>query len=345
MKVYPDKLEQTLERGTAPIYLVYGEEPLQREELGDLLRQHARREGYTERTVIVANEEADWANLRAAGDSLSLFAERRLIELRVPTGKPGRVGGEALKAWAADPPPDVLLFVASTKLDRSAMSSAWFKAIDKVGVTVGVWPIEAAQLPRWLQGRLARHGLEATPDALKLIAERVEGNLLAGAQEVERLALLYPAGQLDVDHVIAAVADNARFAVGDLVAAVLRGEAVRAVRILRGLKATGEAPVLLLWALSQEVRAGARVAEALAAGAGMESAMKGAGVWAKRQADLKLAVARHDVGRWLVYLADMSRLDRHTKGQEQGDVWLEFERVCVDIAGIDAHRAAAVWPR
>ena len=156
--------------------------------------------------------------------------------------------------------------------------------------------------------------------------------MLAAAQEVERLALLYPAGELGTSQVLAAVADSARFSVGDLVPAVLRGDAARAVRILRGFAATGEAPVLVLWTLTQEVRAGARVAEAQAAGASMDSAMKGAGVWANRQPDLKQALARHDAGAWLGFLADVARLDRHSKGQEPGDVWVAFEQVCVAIA-------------
>ncbi len=342
MKVYPDKLKQQLGRGTAPIYMVHGDEPLQVDEIADQLRAHARSEGYDERTVIVANQDEDWQHLRAAGDSLSLFAERRLIELRLPTGKPGRAGGEALKSWAADPPPDVLLLISSAKLDRGGTSSAWFKAIDAAGVTIAVWPVEADKLPAWLRDRLMGHGLRATQEALSLIAERVEGNLLAAAQEAERLALLYPAGELDVDKVLAAVADSSRYSINDLVPAVLRGDAARAVRILRGLAATGEAPVLVLWALSAEIRAGARVAEAQGAGAGIDAAMKGAGVWAKRQPDLKLALARHDARAWLEFLAQAARLDRHTKGQEPGDVWIAFEQLCVSIAGKQVGRATPV---
>lgn len=338
MKVYPDKLAQQLGRGTAPIYMVHGDEPLQIDEIGDQLRAHARSAGYDERTVIVANQDEDWQHLRAAGDSLSLFSERRLIELRLPTGKPGRVGGDVLKSWAADPPPDVLLLISSAKLDRGGSSSKWFKAIDAVGVTIAVWPVEATKLPAWLRDRLMRHGLRATPEALALIAERVEGNLLAAAQEAERLALLYPAGELDMDKVLAAVADSARYSINDLVPSVLRGDATRAVRILRGLASTGEAPVLVLWALSAEIRAGARVAEAQAAGAGMEAAMKGAGVWANRQNDLKLALARHDARSWLEFLAQAAQLDRHTKGQEPGDVWIAFEQLCVSIASKPGER-------
>jgi len=332
MKVYPDKLDQQLARGTAPIYFVHGDEPLQRDEVGDRLRRHAREQGFEERVVIVADSDDDWGRLREAGASLSLFAERRLIELRLPTGRPGRAGGDALKRWAEDPPPDVLLLVSSAKLDRGGASSAWFKAVEAAGVTIAVWPVEAARLPDWLGARLARHALQATPEAVALIAERVEGNLLAAAQEVERLSLLYPAGVLDADAVLDAVADSARYAISDLVPAVLGGDAARALRILRALAATNESPVLVLWALNQEVRAGARAAEAQAAGAGLDAALKGAGVWASRQPVLKRALARHDAAAWLGFVRESARLDRTIKGQEEGDVWGGFEALCAAIA-------------
>jgi len=332
MKVYPDKLDQQLSRGTAPIYLVHGDEPLQRDELGDRLRRHAREQGFEERVVIVAESDDDWARLSEAGASLSLFAERRLIELRLPTGKPGRTGGEVLKRWAESPPPDVLLLIGSAKLDRGGASSAWYKAIESAGVTLQVFPIDAARLPAWLGARLARHALQATPEAIALIGERVEGNLLAAAQEVERLSLLHPGGLLDADAVLGAVADSARFSIQDLVPAVLEGNAVRALRILRALASTNEPPVLVLWALNQEVRAGARVAEAQSAGAGLDAALKGAGVWANRQASLKRALARHDSAAWLSFVRESARLDRMIKGQEAGDVWGGFEALCAAIA-------------
>jgi len=332
VKVYPDKLDQQLSRGTAPIYLVHGDEPLQRDEVGDRLRRHAREQGFQERVVIVAESDDDWARLAEAGASLSLFADRRLIELRLPTGKPGRTGSEVLKRWAEAPPEDVLLLISSAKLDRGGASSAWFKAIEAAGVTIAVWPIEAARLPAWLGARLARHALQATPEAIALIGERVEGNLLAAAQEVERLSLLHPGGVLDAEAVLAAVADSARYAISDLVPAVLEGDAVRALRILRALAATNEAPVLVLWALNQEVRAGARVSEAQSAGAGLDAALKGAGVWANRQAALKRALARHDTPAWLGFVRESARLDRMIKGQEAGDVWSGFEALCAAIA-------------
>jgi len=235
MKLFPDKLDAHLAKGAAPIYLLHGDEPFQLMELGDRLRIQAREQGYDEREVIIANEEADWSQFRDSAANMSLFSALRLIELRLPSGKPGRSGGEALREYCANPAPDVRLVISSAKLDRSASNSAWFKAIDKVGVTIAVWPIEASRLPRWLAGRLAAKGLQATPEALSLIAERVEGNLLAANQEIERLALLFPNGVLEADQVLEAVADSARYSISDLSTAVLMGQAGRSLRVLQGL--------------------------------------------------------------------------------------------------------------
>ena len=332
MKVYPDRLEALLERGTAPIYLVHGDEPLQAGEVADRLRRHARERGFDEREVVVAESDDDWARLAETGASLSLFASRRLVELRLPSGKPGRVGAPALAAWAERPPEGVLLLIQSGKLDKGGASSAWFKAIDAAGVTVQVRPVDAANLPRWLDARLARHGLQATPEALALVAERVEGNLLAAAQEIERLALLYEPGVLEAPMVLDAVADNARYAVSDLAPAVLRGEAARALKILRGLAATNEPPTLVLWALNQEIRGGARAAEAYARGTALGTALGNAGVWASRQADLEAAILRHPVRAWLGFVAEIARVDRIIKGREDGDVWDAFESLCAALA-------------
>ncbi|MCL4132579.1 UNVERIFIED_CONTAM: hypothetical protein GTU68_060703 [Idotea baltica] len=305
-------------------------------ELGDKLRGYARGVGFDERQVLIANEEADWASFREAADSMSLFAEKRIIELRLPTGKPGRTGGEVLKQYCANPASDVLLIITSAKLDRGGSSSAWFKAIDKVGVTIAVWPIEAAKLKRWLSDKLAGHGLIASNDAVALITERVEGNMLAAAQEVERLALLYPKGDLNAEQVLAAVADSARYSIGDLVQASLAGQSARAIRIVRGLRDEAVAPVLILWALSQEIRSGARAAEAHERGVGVDAALKGAGVWPSRATPLKAAMARHTALSWLSMLAATTHLDRLIKGQAAGDVWDSFESLCVQLsAGSD----------
>ena len=301
-------------------------------QLGDQLREYARNNGFDERQVLIANEEADWAAFREAADSMSLFAENRIIELRLPTGKPGRTGAEVLKQYCANPASDVLLIITSAKLDRGGSSSAWFKAIDKAGVTIAVYPIEPGKLNRWLNDKLANHGLVATPEAVSLITERVEGNMLAAAQEVERLALLYPEGELNADQVLAAVADSARYSIADLVHSVLAGQSARAIRVVRGLREEAVAPVLILWALSQEIRSGARAAEAHERGAGIDAALKGAGVWPSRAKPLKAAMARHSAASWLSMLCATAHLDRLVKGHASGDVWDTFESLCVQLS-------------
>ena len=332
MKLYPDKLDAHLSRGAAPVYLLHGDEPLQSMEIGDRLRAHAREAGFDEREVIFANEDADWAQFRESADSLSLFAEKRLIELRLMTGKPGRVGSEVLKQYCANPPDDVFLLITSAKLDRGGSSSAWFKAIDKVGVTMALYPVPSHQLPKWLADRLARRGLQASPEALSMIAERVEGNMLAAEQEVQRLALLHPSGTVSADEVLAAVADSARYSIGDLSLAALEGQPQRALRVLAGLREEAVAEVLILWSLSQEIRAATRVAEATAVGVAIDRALKAAGVWQNRAAPLKKAVARHDAAAWLHMLSACTTLDRQIKGQAAGDVWDSFSALVTQLA-------------
>lgn len=333
LKLFPDKLDAHLARQTAPVYLLHGDEPYQLMQIGDKLREHARANGYNERQVLIANEDADWAQFREAVDSMSLFAEQRLVELRLPTGKPGRTGGEVLKQYCANPANDVLLVITSAKLDRGGSSSAWFKAIDKIGVTMAVWPIEPAKLARWLSDKLLGLGLQATPEAVALITDRVEGNMLAAAQEVEKLGLLYPPGELTAEQVLSAVADSARYSITDLVHSALAGQSVRANRIVRGLRDEAVAPVLVLWSLTQEIRSGARAAEAHERGVGIEAALKGAGVWANRMGPLKVAMARHSAASWLSMLSTTSELDRVVKGHATGNVWDSFESLCSCLAG------------
>lgn len=332
MKLYPDKLDAHLARQSAAVYLLHGDEPYQLMQLGDKLRDYARNNGYDERQVLIANEDADWAAFREAADSLSLFSQKRIIELRLPTGKPGRKGSEVLKQYCDNPAEDVLLIITSAKLDRGGSSSAWFKAIDKAGVTIAVYPIEPAKLNRWLTDKLSTHGLTANPEAVSLITERVEGNMLAAAQEVERLALLYPQGELSADQILAAVSDSARFSIGDLVQSVLAGNSARAIRVVRGLREEAVAPVLILWALSQEIRSGARAAEAHERGVTIDAALKGAGVWPSRAKPLKAAMARHSAASWLNMLGATAKLDRLVKGHAAGDVWDSFESLCVQLS-------------
>lgn len=332
MKLYPDKLDAHLKKSLAPVYLLFGDEPLQIMEAGDKLRTHARSQGFDERTVLQPVDDSDWSAFREAADSLSLFSERRIIELRLPTGKPGKTGGDVIKQYCVSPPDDVLLLISAGKLDRSGTNSAWFKSIDKVGVTMAVYPIAVNQLGGWLKQRLAAVGLHAENEALALIVERVEGNLLAAQQEVERLALLYPQGALSVENVMDAVADSARYSIGDLSLAALNGQPRRALRVLAGLRDEAVAEVLILWTLTSETRAGARAAEAYEAGVALDAALKSAGVWQSRVPPLKAAISRHNAKSWLSMLSACTTIDRQIKGQAPGSVWDAFESLVVQMA-------------
>lgn len=333
MKLYPDKLAAHLQRQLAPVYLLHGEEPLQIMEYGDAIRRHARDNGFDERTVIQPADDSDWASFQEAADSLSLFAERRIIELRIPSGKPGKAGAGVLRQYCSSPAEDILLLITAGKLDRGGSSSAWFKAIDKVGVTMALYPIAVSKLASWISRRLATHGLQADTDALTLIVERVEGNLLAAQQEIERLALLYPSGLLTRDNVLEAVADSARFSITDLSQAALTGQQKRALRILSGLRDEAVPEVLILWSLTQEVRAASRTSEAHAVGTALDAALKSAGVWQNRVPALKQAISRHDVSSWLSMLLQCTTIDRQIKGQAPGSPWDALEALIVQLSG------------
>jgi DNA polymerase-3 subunit delta len=337
MRLYPDKLESHLAQQLKPVYLLHGDEPLQIMEASDKLRAQARQSGFTERTVFQPVDDNDWSMLREAADSLSLFADKRIIDLRLPTGKPGRTGSDVLKQYCVAPHDDVLLLITSGKLERASANSAWFKAIDKVGVTIGVSVPAANQLGQWLKRRLLTHGLQADSDALALIVDRLEGNLLAARQEVERLALLHPAGQLSREDVINAVADSARYSISDLSQAALRGQTARALKILEGLQNEAVADVLVLFSLSQEIRAGARAAEAVEAGVTLDAALKSAGVWQSRKEPLKQAIDRHSADVWLSMLSSCSTIDRQIKGQTAGalhvSVWDALASLIVLLSG------------
>ncbi|PID60365.1 MAG: DNA polymerase III subunit delta [Gammaproteobacteria bacterium] len=336
MKLYFDKLAAHLARSPFSLYLIHGDEPWQLMQAADRLRAHARAQGHEEREVIIVNEDADWERFSESAASLSLFAERRILDLRIPNGKPGRKGGEALKAFAENPPADIFLLIQSAKLDGSATRAAWFKAVDKAGGVVALWPLPHDQLPAWLDRRLRDKGLVPDAEALRLLAERVEGNLLAADQEIERLSLLCDSGPLGAREVLDTVSNSARYSPGDLADAALTGDPARALRVLEGLLQEGVAETLLLWTLAQDIRAAARTAEAVAEGVPMERAMQAAGVWKSRYRHLARAVPRHPAGVWLAMLSMTSHIDRQIKGQAAGSVPDALATLVATLAGRDA---------
>ncbi|WP_127477936.1 DNA polymerase III subunit delta [Sulfurivermis fontis] len=334
MRLRPEQLPSHVEKPLLPIYLVSGDEPLQLNEVVDALRGAARAQGYREREVLQVEAGFDWGTLAAAGSNLSLFAERKIIELRMPSGKPGDAGAKALTAYAAEPSPDNLLLISCGKLEKQQQNSKWFKALEEAGAVVQVWPVEPRALPGWVRQRLQARGLQATPEAAQLLAERVEGNLLAAAQEVEKLALLYGSGPLDAEQVRSAVADSARYDVFELADAALGGDAPRCARILEGLRGEGEEPVLTLWALVREVRALAIIAAGQAAGTGLETLLQQQRVWDKRKPLYQAALKRHNLRRWRALLRRAARLDRICKGAEPGNPWDELLQFSLLMAGV-----------
>lgn len=327
MKLQAGQLASHLKQNLAPCYLVSGDEHLLVDEALDQVRAAARERGFTSRERHVADAGFDWAQLGAAGANLSLFAEKRIVEVRLPTGKPGRVGGPALAAFTAQLGPDLMLIVSSAKLDRATASTKWVKTLEKVGVHLPVWPVGVRELPGWIADRMRRAGLKPDRAAVQLIADRVEGNLLAANQEIEKLRLLLGAGEITAADVGKAVANSSRYDVYKLADAALEGDAKRALKILAGLEAEGVAAVLVVWALTRELRTLAVIADKLANDIDLGTAMKQAGVWQSRQAFVRNAAGRHTRDALYRLLQAAGRADAMAKGQSYGDPW----QLCTDI--------------
>lgn len=317
----------------APIYIVSGDEPLQAAEAADSVRAAARAQGYTEREVLHVEPGFDWSSLLASTGSLSLFAERRLVDLRLPTGKPGDAGAKALVAYAAAPPEDVLLLITCPKLDASQQRSKWFTALERAGVVVQVWPIEPARLPAWIRQRMQAKGLEPEASAVDMLADQMEGNLLAADQEIEKLVLLNGPGPVSADAVAAMVADSARFDVFGLVDSALGGDAGRTARILYGLRAEGVEPILVLWALAREVRGLAAMSFESAGGVSPDAVMGRHHVWDKRKPLVRQALRRHSALRWQALLGRCAQVDRVVKGAATGNAWDELLQLAEAMAG------------
>ncbi len=337
MKLAPAQLNKHLQGVLAPVYVVSGDDPLLCQEAADAIRGAARQQGFDERQVFSADASFDWGTLLQAGASLSLFAQKRLLELRLPSGKPGDKGAAALMEYCARPAEDTLLLVSLPKLDGSAQKTKWAKAlIDGQAVQfIQIWPVDAGQLPQWIRQRLSQAGLAAQQDAVELIAARVEGNLLAAAQEIEKLKLLAEDHQVTVETVQAAVADSARFDVFGLVDAVLNGHAAHALRMLEGLRGEGVEPPIVLWALARELRVLGGLAQQYSQGVPLDKAFGLARppVWDKRKPLMSKALQRYSAQRWGQLLQDAQRIDAQIKGQAPGSPWTSLSRLALLMAG------------
>lgn len=317
-----------------PLYVIHGEEDLLRVEALDVLRQAARQQGYLNREVYSADSASfDWQELLHAAGSMGLFADLKLLEIHIPGGKPGKAGGDALQELAGRLPEDTAVVLMLPKLERAQMQAKWFAVLAKHGVVLEAKAVSGAALPQWIQGRLKQAGLEIEADALSLFAERVEGNLLAAKQEIDKLALLHPRGHLvNMADAEAAVANVARFDVFQLAGAWMSGDAARTARLLEGLEADGEEPVMLLWALAEDIRTLIRLTAALKQGQSVQSVRNSLRLWGDKQTLAPMAVRRISIARLLAALQDCAKIDCMIKGAEVGNAWAEFKHLTLELA-------------
>ena len=338
-------LRSHLEKTLAAVYVLHGDEPLLLLEAAQSIRDAARQQGYAEREVMVADAGFDWQMVTAANMSMSLFGSKRVVDLRLPTGKPGTEGARVLEEVGGNPSPDNVLLITSPRLDRTALGSGWYAALEAAGVAVEIWPIERDELPAWIGQRLARNRQRAANDVLQYLADLTEGNLLAAQQEIDKLALLLAEGEITQDAVDSVVANVARYHTAGLSEALLNGDAERLCRILAGLEAEGEGLQFVLWQLTEDTHALLGIAQAVRDGQSVQTALRGARVWGKRQAAMERA-ARNVDGRALARLIpELARVDRVSKGIGKGDPWDETREYALrfvrTLAAGPARRKAA----
>ncbi len=332
MKISSEDLPQHLSRGLGSLYVIHGEALLLAIEAADAVRAAARDAGYSEREVLIAEQGFKWAELRNSAQSMSLFATRKVIDLRIPSGKPGVEGAQALQDHCENLNPDTLTLISLPRLDGTAMKSKWFGALEQHGTVVSADEVALAVLPAWIAARMKRQGQSAEADTLAFLAQRVEGNLLAAFQEIQKLALLFPAGPLSFDQVKDSVMDVARYDVFKLSEAMLAGDAARYARILDGLRAEGTATVLILWAVAEDIRTLAKVSRAMQQSGNLAGALRDARVWGVRQKLVERAVRRFTPAFAERALRQAAQIDRLVKGLRQGDVWDELLQLGVRCA-------------
>lgn len=332
MQFKPAQIASHLARGLAPIYVVAGEEPLLIQETLDAIRAAARKAGYDEREVLDVERGFNWQSLVDSCASMSLFASRRLIEVRM-NSTPDDEGRKTLQALAAKPPPDVLLIVSCGELDKRQRESAWFRGLDSAGVSVYVWGIKSEEMPAWIEGRLRAAGVQAEPDAVRLLVERTEGNLLAAQQDIEKLKLLFPNQVVTEEHLAEAVADSARFEAFDLNDRVLDGDAVGAVRSLDRLREEGLNPLEVLGALTWSLRQLARAATQYARLRDPGAACEAAGIFRAQQAKYLKALPRVRPGEAMGWFRRAARVDQCVKTGQEAAAWEELLTLILAASG------------
>lgn len=340
MNIKIEQLASQMKTQLLPIYIVSGDEPLQLAEAQDMIRAHARNQDFSEREVFHLESGFDWGSLYEAGNTLSLFAARKIIELRLPKLKIGDEGAKALMDYAKNPSSDNLLIIAMPKLDANVKKAKWFKELEAVAGLVQVWPIEGNQLVGWISRRMRQRGLLPTQDAVSFLAEKVEGNLLAAAQEIEKLALLHQ-GEIDLDIVVDSVADSAKFDVFSLVDVALQGDPHRIDRVLSILRSSGVEPILVQWALAREIRELVELSLHYRPGPGADALFKKHRIWGNRVSIIRRALDRSRPKLWQSLLCHSARIDRMIKGMSPGNCWDELLKLALAMGGTELLRESA----
>ncbi|KAF1041843.1 MAG: DNA polymerase III subunit delta [Herbaspirillum frisingense] len=336
MQLRHDALDTQLGRSLAPLYVIASDEHLLALEAADKIRRAARAAGYTEREVLVVERSFKWGELLAANQSQSLFGDKKLIELRIPTGKPGKDGGQALQDYAANLSPDNLTIISLPKLDWATQKAAWVGALQQAAVYIDIPLVERAQLPGWIGNRLAAQQQSADRPCLDFIADRVEGNLLAAHQEIQKLALLYPSGKLSFEQVQDAVLNVARYDVFKLNEAMLSGDVARLTRMMDGLKGEGEALPLVLWAVTEEIRTLLKLKSGMAQGKPVGALLKEYRIWGPREKLMEPALRRISLAALQSALQEAAHVDRMVKGLRAkafaGDPWDALSQLGLKLA-------------
>jgi DNA polymerase III subunit delta len=333
VQIKPQQLAAVLQKTLAPVYFISGDEPQQLGELADAIRKSAKERDFTAREIFFVDKIFDWKQLNVAADTFSIFADKKIIDLRLPTGAPGTEGGKALAAYCKHLPEDTLLLITAGKITRDAQKSSWFQALDKVACVIQVWPLAGQDLLRWIQDRLQQRGITTEPGAVKILADRVEGNLLAAAQEIEKLYVLYGSGKLSTQQIADVVADSSRYGVFKLVESALSAQPDKVLKIVMSLNAEGIASAIVLWAVMREVRI--LISHKAAQNQGeKELILKKNGIWGERKQLIDSAVKRLTYAELNKVLVLGAKADRQIKGQQQGDAWETLLEASLGLASI-----------
>lgn len=336
MRLKAEQLPQHLKKQQVPLYTIFGSEPLLVIEAADLIRRHARQRGFNEHEIFTVDNHFHWSDLLYAGGNLSLFGERKLMDIRIPSGKPGREGGKTLETYCQALPPDTVTLITLPKMDKQSQSAKWFKAIEGTGIMIPVYTVDHARLPAWIKQRLEMQQQTTDADTLRFIADKVEGHLLAAHQEIQKLALLYPPGQLSFEQVKNAILNVARYDLYQLSDAMVAPSPVRYMRILTGLQGEGAPPPLILAVLTEQIRQLIFLRKGLDQGLPAGQLLKSARIWGDRQNTVLAAARRASIKSLLQSLTHAAKIDRIIKGVAENhhhtDAWSEILQLGLNIA-------------